>query len=212
MIKKYIWLNPIVEAMLRENWFAVEKLLEERGYTIVTCTSGAPRVREAYQYHVKKAIKKPVIDARCPMIIERIGEKYPQLVENIAPIPPILVACTEDLYIRYIEPDPKAATLTVITPCILLAEKGILVFGEKVCFITWIQFAKEMGLGDYPQLQESPVPPGFFNGLNLSVLEASGNRRIESILELACAGLLPEEIMLLELLYCEEGCHRGDGV
>lgn len=212
MINKYIWLNPIVESILRETGNTAKRILEDKGYRIVTCTSGAPRVREAYSHYINNASKKPVIDARCPKITALIEEKYPQLEDSIAPIPPILVACTEALYEKHIKPDPRSATLTVIAPCSWLVNEGSAVFGERVRFVTWRQFCEEMGLGDYPQLMESPVPPGFFKEMDLPVLEASGKQKTEKLLELACTDSLPEGISLLELLYCEEGCHRGDGM
>jgi hypothetical protein len=211
MPKKYIWLNPIVEAMLHETGNVAGRVLEEKGYSIISCISGAPRIHEAYRYYVKNAVNKPVIDARCPKITALIEKRYPQLEGNIAPIPPILIACTEELYKKYIEPDSEAATLTVIAPCSWLVGKGISVWGAKVRFHTWREFSCENGLGEYPQLQVSPVPPGFFKGLNLQVLEANGSQSAETLLELAYTGLLPQGTSLLELLYCEGGCHRGDG-
>lgn len=212
MLKKYIWLNPIVEAMLHKTGNVAGRKLEEIGYTVITCISGAAHIREAYRQHVKKAVKKPVIDARCPKITALIEKKYPRLKDKIAPISPILLACTEELYKKYIESDSKAAELTVIAPCSWLVDKGISVWGTKVRFQTWRKFSLENGLGDYPQLQISPVPPGFFKGLDLQVLEANGDGNTQMLLEYADAGLLPKGTSLLELLYCEGGCHRGDGV
>lgn len=190
----------------------VKKLLEGKGYTIVTCVSGANHVREKYGHYVHKAKRKPVIDARCPKITALIDKKYPQLHDNIAPISPILVVCAEFLYRKYIESDSKAANLTVIAPCSWLVDKGTSILGEKVHFITWVKFCEENKIDIYPQLLSSPVPPGFFDGLKMQVLEGNGKQRIEAVLELASEGLLPVGISLLELLYCEGGCHRGDGV
>ncbi len=212
MIKKYIWLNPIVEAMVRKNRHEVREVLEKKGYTIVACTNGAGLVRKAYLDYVSKTSRLPVIDARCPKVTTLIREKYPLLADNIAPIEPILLTCAEELYAKYVTPDVKGTALIVISPCTWLVKRGDLLFGEKVCFLTWKDFCEKEGLSNYPRLEASPVPPGFFTGLDLPVIEANGGKDVEAVLQRASEKTLPRGTLLLELLYCEGGCHLGDGL
>lgn len=212
-VKNYLWLNPIVEKMIEKDRDSVILLLTAKGYTVVQCTSGAAKTYEAYVKYIKGVKVKPVIDARCPLVASLIKQKYPSLAAHLAPIAPILSACTEDLYNKYVEPFPEKASLTVIAPCTALADDGQARFGSRVRFVTWKQFSKEIDdLLMYPPLSISPVPPGFFRDFGEMVLESSGARGIDNLLEAACQGKLSPSVYLLEMLYCENGCHKGDGV
>jgi len=212
-IQEYLWLNPIVEGMIEKERDIVLRILNNNGYSVVSCTAGAAVTYEAYRKLINTASRKPVIDARCPQVTALISRKYPDLSEHIAPIAPILSACAEILYREYVESSLEQSRLTVVAPCIALANDGRARFGNRIRFITWKQLIKEIvGLKVYARLNSSPVPPGFFRNLGNYVVEANGKIGVEAILHAVDAGEIPESIRLVELLYCKDGCHNGDGV
>ena len=59
-----------------------------------------------------------------------------------------------------------------------------------------------------PAPDASPIPPGFFKDLPFPVVSKSGRPAIESYV----TGNDWKNAKLIELLYCVQGCHRGDGV
>jgi hypothetical protein len=61
-----------------------------------------------------------------------------------------------------------------------------------------------------PRAVASPIPPGYFQFPEYRILEANGPEAVTDLLTRIAAGV--EEADLLELLYCREGCHNGDGV
>ena len=64
----------------------------------------------------------------------------------------------------------------------------------------------EILFGDPPE--DSPIPPGFFDSLGLEMDSLTGRGPIEAYLSAGGRA----EARLVELLYCENGCHNGDGV
>jgi iron only hydrogenase large subunit-like protein len=211
--QKFVWLNPIVEKMVAADRDRVAHILGKKGYTVVSCESGAKKIREAYHRYIQRGVTLPAIDARCPKVVALIKEKYPTLCSYIAPIPPILVACAEDLFSKYIEANSERATLTIVAPCIALVRYGESVFGNDIRFVTWKQFEREIDfVKQYPKLDASPVPPGFFKNLENQVAEANGSEAIEKLLVTVSSGELSPSVNLLELLHCDGGCHNGDGL
>jgi iron only hydrogenase large subunit-like protein len=212
-VQNFLWLNPIVEKMIAKEWDSVLRILAQKGYTVVQCTTGAAKIHDAYLRYISTALAKPVIDARCPKVAALIKHKYPSLSAHVAPIAPILSACAEELFNEYVGSCPERARLTVVAPCTALADEGCVRFGHKIRFVTWTQFSKEISdLKIYPRLISSPVPPGYFRSLGSQVIEANGESRVNEVLQLACAGHISPSVNLLEMLYCEGGCHNGDGV
>ncbi len=211
--QNFLWLNPIVEKMVAADRDRVEHILGKKGYTIVSCETGAPKIREVYRRYLQGDAPISVIDARCPEIAALIKEKYPALYSYIAPIPPILVACAQDLFSKYIEPNSARATLTIVAPCTALVSAGQSVFGDNIRFVTWRQFEREIDFGKkYPKLDASPIPPGFFKDFGDQVAEANGSEDIERLLITVSSGKLSSSVNLLEMLYCDGGCHNGDGI
>jgi hypothetical protein len=211
--QNYVWLNPIVETMVAADKDRVVHILRQKGYTIVSCETGATKIREAYRRYLQGDVTIPVIDARCPKITALIKEKYSALSSYVAPIPPILIACAQDLFSKYIEPNAVRATLTIVAPCCALVSVGQGVLGDNIRFVTWRQFEREVNFGKkYSKLDASPVPPGFFKDLENQVAEASGSEDIERLLITVSSGMLSPSVNLLEMLYCDGGCHNGDGM
>ncbi|AKL96435.1 hypothetical protein CACET_c29910 [Clostridium aceticum] len=211
--KQFVWLNPVVESIVGSDYYKLLKHIEDQGYTVVTCSNQADRIRNAYKAYIQGTKHKPVIDARCPAIIQYIKEKYPEALDKIAPIDPILIACAHELYEKHIKKDSKTATLTIVTPCTQLVDFGEAVFCEGMEFLTWKQFKKNI---DYKMIDEklsaSPIPLGFFDSLAMKVEKASGEEEIEHVIKNIISNDICREIELCELLLCQDGCHNGDGL
>ena len=75
-------------------------------------------------------------------------------------------------------------------------------------FVPWNRFLAALGEPMEPAPDASPIPPGFFKDLPFSVVSRSGRPAIESYV----TGNDWKNAKLIELLYCVQGCHRGDGV
>ena len=95
--------------------------------------------------------------------------------------------------------------------------------------MSWKDFLSELGVILEPAPEASPIPPGFFTGLSVPVVSLSGRDEIEEYLEersrtwetesesgrkdtASAAAMNEHKPLLLELLYCRQGCHMGDGV
>lgn len=207
----YIWINPVTEHMYQAS--ALESFLERHGLTRVCCRRdwGAV-VREKYQNRAKET-GGTVVDARCPMACKLAGE----LTQNFAPgggpgnfhipdIEPILIHCAREISARE---DLKGSPKLITTPCQALAEAGNALGLADTRFLTWNGLMESVGeilFGDPPE--DSPIPPGFFDSLGLEMDSLTGRGPIEAYL--SAGGR--DEARLVELLYCENGCHNGDGV
>ncbi|QUH24525.1 hypothetical protein [Serpentinicella alkaliphila] len=213
-MQKYTWLNPVVEKIVEEEYNSVIEFIENKGYRIVYCSNQADKVQEDYLKHVLNTKNKPVLDARCPAVVELIKNKYPLANDNIAPIYPILISCAKELYDIYIKENEQNCTLTIVTPCSQLVDCGNIVFSNpRIEFITWNLFKKQI---DYNKknnkLSASPIPLGFFDSLNMKIEKVSGEAEIEDILDNIFLKKCSKEVELCELLFCKDGCHNGDGV
>jgi len=210
---RFIWINPVISRMAGDDYPALLERLVRRGYRIAACPEAADEIRGTYISHLDQSPVRPLIDARCPRIVSLIREKFPALLERVAPIPPILILCAERLYRRHCAPDPRQTSLTIITPCSELVDYGKSLFGERILFLTWKDFRRDEALLPlYPRAEASPIPPGFFNFPGIRVLEGSGPQTVTDLLGRAEAGRIDTEVAILELLYCRDGCHNGNGV
>ena len=72
----------------------------------------------------------------------------------------------------------------------------------------WNRFLASIGEPMEPAPDASPIPPGFFKDLPFPVVSKSGRPAIESYV----TRNEWKDARLIELLYCVQGCHRGDGV
>ena len=76
-------------------------------------------------------------------------------------------------------------------------------------FLSWKEFVDM--LGEEParkSIEESPIPPGFFEDLGMKTVSVTGEEEIRTYLN----NDMPRDIQLVEMLYCEKGCHNGDGI
>ena len=59
-------------------------------------------------------------------------------------------------------------------------------------------------------IEQSPIPPGFFTNLGVKTLSLSSKEKIENALSYKFSEI--KNYQIIELLYCENGCHNGDGL
>lgn len=208
--QRYIWINPVVEAMAGSIYPAIEQQITARGYTIVKCSSALETVRQEYLQCLQANAGRLIIDTRCPLVSSVIEREYPTLKPYQAEVLPILMVCAQALYEKYVRPN-KAADLTMVTPCSSLAELGNDKLGNVAYFLTWGDFCREQKLSfTLPRANSSPIPPGYFKFPAYRIVEASGPDAVRRLLEKTTAYIGDAD--LLELLYCAGGCHNGDGV
>ena len=140
-----------------------------------------------------------------------VSHAHPEMGGRLAPVLPILLMCARELYVQFVQSDPFGANLTMVTPCQALAESGNRQFGSRVRFVTWKSFCREQELVcSMNRVAASPIPPGFFRFAEYRVLEGSGPERVRQLLSWSLDR--NKQADLVELLYCEGGCHNGDGM
>lgn len=210
----YIWINPVTESMYGEA--VLERFLERRGLVRARCkTDWGSIVREKYRRLIKVS-EITVADARCPMACglvrdaqgkRRRGEKMGgETGMKVADIEPILIHCAREISGRKEYADGEKI---ITTPCRSLADLGNSLGLKHTRFMTWNEFLEEMGERPEGRLPEaSPIPLGFFSGLEGNVESLTGKEIIENYIEHSGS----RETDLVEMLYCDRGCHNGDGV
>jgi len=65
--EQFVWLNPVVESIVGNDYCKLVKHIEDRGCKVVTCSNQADKVRSMYKKYLESIKNKPVIDARCPV-------------------------------------------------------------------------------------------------------------------------------------------------
>ena len=127
----------------------------------------------------------PVIDIRCPktkQVLDKMGitSKF-----TVPTIEPILIHCAREISERE---DLQGEEKIITTPCKALADMGNALKLPKTIFMTWNHFLAKFD--DRPtenqptkQLKESPIPPGFFEGLNLTTVSLTGEDEIREYFE-----------------------------
>ena len=109
--------------------------------------------------------------------------------------------------VHSLQPEIRIADIET-TPCRILADMGNKLELKDTHFVPWNRFLAALGEPMEPAPDASPIPPGFFKDLPFSVVSKSGRPAIESYV----TGNDWKDAKLIELLYCVQGCHRGDGV
>lgn len=200
----YIWINPVVDQMYDRD--SLDCFLLRHGYLRVECQGDWGReVREKYKKLVEQT-KGPVADVRCPAVEKLLREQYGAGEILIPEIEPILMHCAREISGREAL---KGKEKIIVTPCQALADLGKEAELPKTRFVSWKAFLEE--LGERPKaryLSASPIPPGFFKGLECPAVSVTGEDEITDYLRTGkyrTAGMI-------ELLWCKDGCHHGDGV
>lgn len=206
----YVWINPVVASMY--DAYVLDEFLQRFGHTRVEVEKDwGTIVREKYLREVSKG-KKPVADMRCPKIREILTETNVTNEVTAPDIPPILIHCGIEISERQ---EWKDEEKIITTPCQALADMGNSLGLENTWFVTWNQFLGSltgsltgMGTGNGEFLKSSPIPPGFFNDQKINTVSLTGKEEIREYFTKD----IPADVQMIELLYCKEGCHNGDGI
>lgn len=207
----YLFINPVVIAMAGDEYPPILARVSALGYSSLACPGAAEMVHAAHETALRSKSARPLIDQRCPLIRQIVLQDYPALADQLVVTPSILLTCARELHKQYVANAPSKNSLTVITPCLSLANAGDEMGLPHLTFLPWNQFARLHGLSNRLQpIAESPIPPGFFQFNDFTVLETSGEASVRRALADAASRRCPADF--LELLYCERGCHNGDGM
>lgn len=201
---KYIWINPVTESMYEPD--ELNAFLARHGYAPIAVSGDWLNiVKEKYKITAGQT-EQTVIDMRCPKIRELV-EEYPMVSEVTIPdIHPILIHCAKEISERE---DLRGKEKIITTPCQSLADLGNALGLTETLFLPWNQFVASTGDSpDGKQQKESPIPPGFFEGTGIKTISITGEEDIRGYFENYKSG----EVQLVEMLFCKNGCHNGDGV
>ena len=201
---RYILINPVTESMYSE--IVLNDFLTRHGYIKVSCeTDWSKIVIKKYEKLLKNS-KGTVIDMRCPMAYEMfINEKDTEgLIFHDTE--PILIHCAREISLRK---ELNGYEKLIITPCKSLADMGNSLGLNETVFITWLDFLHTLGSDlPYEIIQSTPIPLGYFKDIKVEQFGVSGERKIKNFLH----NKEWKKLRLIELLFCNEGCHNGDGV
>lgn len=211
----YIWINPVVASMYEPK--TLDEFLEIYGYKQVkTSEDWLYIVKEKYRAAVNEA-KGPVMDMRCPKSREVVENAGVVSEVTFPAIEPILIHCAREISERE---DLRGEEKVITTPCQALADMGNALNLPDTRFVPWSRFLKtfdDAPLKDEetltPQtLKASPIPPGFFEGLEVQTVSLTGEDEIREYFQTQFAKGTPNNVQLVEMLFCKYGCHNGDGI
>lgn len=206
----YIWINPVAESMYEPK--ALTDFLKKHGYEQIKTTGDWLNVvKEKYRMAVQKA-DNTVIDMRCPKTKEVLDEIGVASNVTIPAIEPILIHCAREISERE---DLQGEEKVITTPCQALADMGNALKLPETRFVPWNQFLRILGgkpTEDKQSPKESPIPLGFFEGFEWKTASATGEDEILAYLQNHLQKGISEDIQLVEILFCKEGCHNGDGI
>ena len=202
----YIFINPVVGNMYKKE--ELDELLFNNGYSRVEVETDWHKIVKEKYNETLKSTEKTLLDQRCPLAIDTINKYINDEDALIPQIDPILIHCGIELANRE---DLKGKKKIITTPCESLASYGNKKNLEDTVFISWKEFIKNLNSHNKSMvrlLDESPIPPGYFDSLEAKVTSLSGEENIVSYFK----NNLHKEDDLVEMLYCTNGCNNGDGV
>ena len=203
-MKKVVWLNPVVKNIY--DFAALKEILQNKGFIVVECEKDhVNSVKNAYKNAL--AQKELIYDSRCPRAVNFIRANFKEQAVFISNLNPILIESVLELSAKLKEDE----WLYVTTPCEDLAELGRELNLARTTFLTWKSFREQNSINlKMRSIEQSPIPPGFFTNLGVKTLSLSSKERIENALSYKFSEL--KNYQIIELLYCENGCHNGDGL
>ena len=203
-MKKLVWLNPVVKSIYE--LAALKKSLQDKGFSVMECEKDhANSVKNAYKNAL--AQKELIFDSRCPRAVNFIRANFKEQAALISNLNPILIESALELSSKLKEDE----WLYVTTPCEDLAELGRELNLVRTTFLTWKSFREQNEINlEMKRLGASPIPPGFFTNLGVKTLSLGSKEKIENALSYKFSEL--KNYQIIELLYCENGCHNGDGL
>lgn len=201
----YVWFNPVTLQLFNKN--ELNAAARRLGFEPVECEQDhIAAVKEKYNEAIRQAEGMCVADMRCPEACRQVRERWGDERLVFPAIHPILIHCAMELRGRLCTVD---SMLFITTPCKSLRDYGNDLGLPNTRFLTWNEFEAEHGISlPRKKLSGSPIPPGFFEGFGESVLALSSIEEIEGFF-LNHNKELPT---LIELLFCKNGCHNGDGI
>ena len=203
-MKKLVWLNPVVKSIYELT--ALKKSLQDKGFSVMECEKDhVQSVKNAYKNSLSQ--KELIFDSRCPRAVNFIRANFKEHAALISNLNPILIESATELSAKLKEDE----WLYVTTPCEDLAELGRGLNLARTTFLTWKSFKEQNEINlEMKRLEASPVPPGFFTNLGVKTLSLGSKEKIENTLSYKFSEL--KNYQIIELLYCENGCHNGDGL
>ena len=203
-MKKVVWLNPVVKNIY--DFAALKEILQDKGFSVVECKKDHVKsVKNAYKNAL--AQRELIYDSRCPRAVNFIRANFKEQADLISNLNPILIESALELSSKLKEDE----WLYVTTPCEDLAELGRGLNLARTTFLTWKSFREQNEINlEMKRLGASPIPPGFFTNLGVKTLSLSSKEKIENALSYKFSEL--KNYRIIELLYCENGCHNGDGL
>ena len=202
----YIFINPVVGNMYKKE--ELDELLLKNGYSRVEVETDLHKIVKEKYNETLKSTEKTLLDQRCPLAIDTISEYINDEDTLIPQIDPILIHCGIELANRE---DLKGKKKVITTPCESLASYGNKKNLEDTEFISWKDFIKTLNNNEKvksKRLDESPIPPGYFESLDAKITSISGKENILNHFE----NNLHKQDDIVEMLYCTNGCNNGDGV
>ena len=203
-MKKVVWLNPVVKNIY--DFAALKEILQDKGFSVVECEKDhAQSVKNAYKNALIQS--ELIYDSRCPRAVNFIRANFKEQADLISNLNPILIESAIELSAKLKEDE----WLYVTTPCEDLAQLGMGLNLARTTFLTWRSFREQNAINlKMRNIEQSPVPPGFFTNLGVKTLSLSSKEKIENALSYKFSEL--KNYQIIELLYCENGCHNGDGL
>ena len=203
-MKKLVWLNPVVKSIYE--LAALKKSLQDKGFSVMECEKDhANSVKNAYKNSL--AQKKLIFDSRCPRAANFIRANFKEQAALISNLNPILIESALELSAKL----KDGEWLYVTTPCEDLAELGRRLNLARTTFLTWKSFREQNAINlKMRSIEQSPISPGFFANLGVKTLSLGSKEKIENALSYKFSEL--KNYRIIELLYCENGCHNGDGL
>ncbi|WP_148799580.1 hypothetical protein [Campylobacter concisus] len=202
-MRKLLWLNPVVKNMY--DFSTLKELLQNKGFNIVECEKD--HVRDVKNSYKNLCSKGMVLDSRCPRAVNFIRSNFKEFSNNISSLNPILIESAIELSSKLKEDE----WLYITTPCDDLAELGNSLKLERTTFLTWKKFKELNDINlQINKIESSPIPPGFFENLGIKTLSLCSKKKIQNAFSYKFSEL--KNYQIIELLYCENGCHNGDGL
>ncbi len=201
---KYIWINPVTSSMYAPA--DLNRFLRQQGYVrIETSENYLEIVKEKYKALAEKT-EKTILDVRCPAVLPLMEAYHLSSAITIPPIEPILIHCGREISRRE---SLRGHQKIITTPCYALADMGNALELPETRFIPWNRFLESTDSPPNPlPLGESPIPPGFFSDLGIAFSSVTGEAEIHNYFK----HYRPGETALVEMLFCKDGCHNGDGL
>ena len=203
-MKKVVWLNPVVKNIY--DFVALKEILQNKGFSVGECEKDhVNSVKNAYKNAL--AQKELIYDSRCPRAVNFIRANFKEQAALISNLNPILIESAIELSAKLKEDE----WLYVTTPCEDLAELGRGLNLARTTFLTWKSFKEQNEINlEMKRLGASPIPPGFFTNLGVKTLSLGSKEKMQNALSYKFSEL--KKYQIIELLYCENGCHNGDGL